>query len=239
MKSLCLLLTFLTACLTTRADESGALARLEASVASPNGVGINRNKDGSVREIRINAPALTNDEIAIFNEFPNLERLTISHAGYADGKKTGVDFSGVRSLADHPALTFFSAGGAVGKEYLAALPALTQITELYVQTTHSVDADWVPIGTMTHLTYLGIRVRNDRMSELTGAMFVHLMPLDNLEKFLLSEMTFDGESEAFVEFVTSRPMLSELTLRRCQQLPDEALAEIRAAKPDLKIQIAD
>ena len=220
-------------------DESSALARLKKSVSSEKSVGVSKNKDGEVREIRVNAPAITNDEIALFNQFPKLERLTISHAGYGSDGKTGVDFSGVKHLATHPSLYYFSAGGALGKNYLAALPALKNVTELYVQTTHSVDADWKPVGSMTHLIYLGIRVRNDRMSKLTGAMFEQLTSLDNLERFLLSEMTFDGDSEAFVKFVTTRPKLRELALRRCSGLPESALAEIRAAKPNLKIEIKE
>lgn len=195
---------------------------------------IKKNKAGKIVEIAVNAPDFSNEDIAIFNDFPDLERLTISHAGYSKNKKTGVDYSGVAVLGEHPTLDYFSAGGAVGKEYLAALPALKNISQLYIQTTHSVDADWAPIGKMQHLAYLGVRVRNDRMSEMTEAFFEHLMPLENLETFFLSEMTFTNPA-LFVEFVTSRPQLTTLVLRRCN-LSDEALADIREAKPELEIE---
>lgn len=224
------------------ADEADVIARLENSLAKPENLGLTRDKtDGTVREIRVNAPNLTNEDIAVFLEFPKLERLTISHAGYGPEGKTGVDFSGVAVLKDHPSLQFFSAGGAVGKEYLAALPALTNVDELYIQTTSSLDPDWAPIGAMDHLTYLGIRVRNDRMSKLTSAMFEQLMGLNGLKRFMLSEMTFGekgGGPEPFVKFVTTRPNLKELIVRR-SNLPDAALAEIHAAMPELKITIQD
>lgn len=215
------------------AGEAEALARLNASLREGREASVSKNASGEVTEIRINAPKLTNEDLALFNDFPKLERLTISHAGYGDGKKTGVDFSGVAALADHPALSYFSAGGAVGKPYLDALAEL-RVPELYIQTTHTVDSDWAAIGTMKHLTYLGMRVRNDRMSELTDAVFEQLMPLENLERFFLSEMTFEGPPTAFLRFVTSRPKLKELTLRRTA-LSESVLAEIRKAKPELEI----
>ena len=214
------------------AEESAALSALEAKVENPR---IKKDRSGRVVEVAVNGPDFSNEDLALFNEFPHLERLTISHAGYAGEKKTGVDFSGVALLKLHPSLDYFSAGGAVGKAYLAALPALTNISELYIQTTHSVDADWAPIGKMTHLSYLGIRVRNDRMSQMTDAFFQHLLPLNNLESFLLSEMTFTDPA-AFVTFVTSRPKLTTLILRRCN-LRDEILARIRTAMPELEIEI--
>ena len=224
---------------SARPDETSALARLEQSVSSPKSLRVTRDKqDGTVREIRVNAPHLHNDDLALFNEFPRLERLTISHAGYGGGKKTGVDFSGVKHLTDHPSLIYFSAGGAVGKPYLAALPNLTKVKELYIQTTNSRDEDWVPIGTMHHLTYLGIRVRNERMSKLTGMMFKHLMGLENLERFKLSEMTFRDDSTLFVTFITTRPKLRELVISR-SNLPEASLARIREAKPDLEIVIQE
>ena len=236
MKAAILLLT-LSLASQSIADEASAIATLEQSVKSPSNLRVNKNDDGQVIGIRVNAPGISNEELDLFNELPHLETLTISHAGYGPEGKTGVDFSGVSQLSEHPSLRYFSAGGAVGKEYLAALAELTNVPELYVQTTNSVDADWAPIGTMKHLTYLGIRVRNNRMNSLTSGFLEHLMPLENLERFLLSEMTFE-DAAPFVKFVTSRPNLSELTIRRCE-LSDSALSEIRAAKPDLEIVIKD
>jgi len=222
------------------ADESAALKKLRASIeGEPN---IKRNDAGAIIAISLNAPDLTNEDLALFNEFEALERLTISHAGYAGlrdkgNKKTGVDFSGVRHLKAHPSLNYFSAGGAVGAEYLEGLAELDQVTELYIQTTNSTDEDWAPIGLMEHLTYLGIRVRNDRMSQLTDDLFLQLMPLRNLERFLLSEMTFEDPA-TFVEFIVSRPKLEELIIRR-SNLSEQALATIREAKPELAIQVRD
>ena len=221
------------------ADEAAALAKLRASVRSEDSLQVNRDKaTGKIKEIRLNGPALQNEDLALFNQFIKLERITISHAGYGFGKKTGVDFSGVEVLKDHPSLQYFSAGGAVGKPYLEALSKLTNIQELYIQTTSSLDQDWAAIGTMKHLTYLGIRVRNDRMSKLTGNMFEHLLPLENLEHFLLSEMTFKDDWEPFMKFILSRHNLKQLSFRR-SNLPEEQLAKIRKAKPNLEIIIKD
>jgi len=217
----------------TFADESSALTKLQNSVSKPKSLSIKRNDANQIVEIRVNGPDLTNEDLALFNEFTKLERLTISHAGYGKNGKTGVDFSGIAQLKDHPTLDYFSAGGAVGEEYLKALSKLENISSLYVQTTSTVDSNWGPIGTMKHLTYLGIRVRNKRMSKLTSAMFKQLMSLDNLESFFLSEMTF-GDPDPFVEFVVSRPNLKELTIRR-SNLPEEDLDRIKQAKPDLEI----
>ncbi|QDT37613.1 hypothetical protein [Stratiformator vulcanicus] len=212
------------------ADDATALARLKEKVPEPR---VGKNRQGEIVQISVNAPNLTNEELALFNQFQHLQKLTISHAGYKKGGKTGVDFSGVAALKDHPSLKYFSAGGAIGKEYLKALSQLSNIDELYIQTTNSMDEDWAPIGEMTHLTYLGVRVRNDRMSKLSEGFFPHLMPLDNLERFLLSEMTFK-DPQPFVDFVISRPNLKQLTLRK-SKLPEASLAEIRKAKPDLEI----
>ncbi len=234
MKTLIPILLFaLAAPAATSAGEATAVAKLEASVRSPKSIRIAKNDEGAVTSIRLNGPALTNEDLTIFLQFPKLESLTISHAGYANGKKSGVDFSGIAVLADHPSLRNFSAGGAVGKPYLDALAKLENVPELYIQTTHTVDDDWAAIGTMTHLTYLGVRVRNDRMSKLTEGFFAHLMPLENLERFLLSEMTFTDPAP-FVEFVTTRPKLQELIIRR-SPLPESTLTQIREAKPNLTI----
>ena len=221
------------------ADEAAVVAKLEKVVKSPKSLRLKKDrKTGKVVELALNAPDLQNSDLAIFNELKHLQRLTISHAGYANGKKSGVDFSGVAVLKEHPSLRYFSAGGAVGKEYLAALAKLRNVPELYIQTTHSLDADWQPIGAMTHLKYLGIRVRNDRMSKLTEGMFGHLKPLKNLERFMVSEMTFK-HPQPFVDLVTALPKLKELTIRRCVGLPDAALTLIRSAKPDVAIVIVD
>lgn len=238
ISSLFAFLLFLT-CGGATADEAAVLAKLERSVSSPKSFSARRDRaSGALVEIRLNAPDLKNGDLALFNELKTLQRLTISHAGYAKGKKTGVDFSGVALLRKHPSLRYFSAGGAVGKPYLAALAQLTNVPELYVQTTASVDADWAPIGTMRHLTYLGIRVRNDRMSKLTEGMFRRLMPLKNLERFLLSEMTF-RDPMLFVKFITTRPKLQQLSIRRCTKLPQSALDAIHTAMPDLEIEISN
>ncbi len=106
---------------------------------------------------------------------------------------------------------------------------------IYIQTTTGVDEDWAPIGTMTHLTYLGMRVRNDRMNKLTDEVFLQLMPLENLERIFVTEMTFKDPSP-FVRFVTSRPKLRELTVAK-SNLPEPAIAAIRAAMPDLALKI--
>lgn len=223
----------------TRADEAAALARLERSVSSAKSLSVTKDrKTGAVIEIRVNAPDLRNDDLGLFNEIPTLRRLTISHAGYRQGGKTGVDFSGVAVLSRHPSLRYFSAGGAVGRAYLAALAKLTNITELYVQTTHSVDTDWAPIGTLHQLTYLGVRVRNDRMSKLTEGMFTPLTGLRNLEHFLVSEMTF-REVAPLVKLAASCPRLKQLTLRRCQGLSAADLDSLRRAKSGLELVISD
>ena len=215
------------------------ITKLEKSVTSPKSVRFKKDRQsGHIIELALNAPDLQNDELKIFNQLPYLKRLTISHAGYAKGKKSGVDFSGVVHLRSHPTLEYFSAGGAIGKEYLAALAKLENISELYVQTSHSLDADWQPIGTMTHLKYLGIRVRNDRMSKLTEAMFPHLKTLVNLERFMVREMTFKNP-QPFVDLVVSLPQLKGLTIRRCMNLPKSAVDAIRRAKPGLAIEIRD
>ena len=85
-----------------------------------------------------------------------------------------------------------------------------------------------------HLTYLGVRIHNGRMSKLTGKLFAHLMPLENLESFLLIEMTFKEDSEHFLQFILSRPKLQQLTFRQ-SNLPEAQLAKIRQAKPNLEI----
>lgn len=221
------------------ADEAAVMAKLRDSVDKATSVRVKKErKSGHVIELALNAPDLRNDDLQIFNQLPHLKRLTISHAGYARGKKSGVDFSGVAQLKNHPTLQYFSAGGAIGKEYLAALAQLDNISELYIQTTHSLDADWQPIGTMTHLKYLGIRVRNDRMSKLTEAMFPYLKPLKNLERFMVSEMTFKNP-QPFLDLIISLPKLRELTIRRCVNFPESALTLLRRAKPDLAIEILD
>ena len=225
--------------LCIHADEAAVLNKLRGTVDKPQTVRVKRDREtGNIVELALNAPDLQNDDLRLFNQLPHLKRLTISHAGYAKGKKTGVDFSGVIHLRKHPSLDYFSAGGAVGKEYLAALAQLINITELYIQTTHSVDADWKPIGTMTHLRYLGIRVRNDRMSNLTEGMFVHLKPLKNLDHFLLSEMTFK-DPQPLIDFVVTNRKLKKLTLRRCVNFPRDARDAIRRSHPDLQIEIRD
>ncbi len=217
-----------------RADEAAVIAKLEkANGGKP--LTMKRNADGSAKEISMNMPDLTNEDLALFNQLTKLERLTISHAGYVKGKEAkDRTFAGVAALKAHPSLKYFSAGGAVGKEYLAALAQLTNIPELYIQTTHSVDADFAPVGTMKHLTYLGIRVRNDRMSKLTDRLFDQLTGLEKLERFLLSEMTFT-DSGSFVKFITTRPKLKELEIKSSPTLPESALNAIRKAKPGLKI----
>ena len=98
------------------------------------------------------------------------------------------------------------------------------------------DADFAPIGKMKHLTYLGIRVRNDRMSKLTDRVFDQLTGLRKLERFLLSEMIF-GDPGSFVKFVTTRPKLKDLEIRSSPTLPESALNAIRKANPGLKITI--
>jgi len=204
---------------------------------------ISRNDSGDIVAIGLNGPDLTNEDLAMFLGFPALEKLTISHAGYAPGpdgktRRTGVDFSGLAVLKDHPTLRFFSAGGLLGREYLEALSQLSNVTELYVQTTQTEDADWAAIGEMEQLTYLGIRVRNKRGGGgLSNAFFENLTKLENLERFLLSEM-FMEDSEPFVEFVTSRPKLQELEVRR-SELPEGTLDSIRKARPNLKIEMVD
>lgn len=90
---------------------------------------------------------------------------------------------------------------------------------------------------MEHLTRLAMRVRNDRMNKLTDNLFKHLMPLENLQHFLVSEMTFKNPAP-FVEFIITRPDLKELVIRR-SNLPESALASIREAKPDLKIEVVE
>lgn len=216
------------------ADETSALAKLRQSVDEPKDLKVTLDRNGRAKEISVNGPNLTNDDLALFNEFSQLERLTISHAGYSGQGKTGVSFAGVAQLKAHPTLKYFSAGGAIGKEFLAALPALTNVPELYVQTTHSADADWAPVGTMKHLTYLGIRVRNDlKGSKLTDHLFDQLLPLVELERLLISEMTFNDPAP-FVKFVTTRPKLRELTLKNSNLSP-AALAEIRQSMPKLEI----
>ena len=234
-------LIFLTAALAgfvssvdTLADEASPLAKLEAKVEKPR---ITKDKEGRIIQIAVNGPDFSNEDLALFNGFPHLQKLTISHAGYARGKKTGVDYSGVALLKDHPSLEFFSAGGAVGKEYLAALPALTNISELYIQTTSSVDEDWAPIGEMDHLVYLGIRVRNGRMNQLTEGFFEHIEGLENLERFLLGEMTFK-DFNPFLDLLATYPKLSELTLRRCE-IPEGALDRLKARFPKLVIEVVD
>ncbi len=232
-----LLALFLAAFVTggACADEAAALAKLTDSVARPPNV--QRDAVGEIIGISVNAPDLNDDDMSLFNDFKSLKRLTISHAGYSARGKTGVGFSGVRHLKAHPSLEFFSAGGNIGKEFLAGLAALDNVPEIYIQTTISVDQDWAPIGTMTHLTYLGMRVRNDRKNTKspTDDVFLHLMPLENLERVLVSEMTFK-EPAPFVRFVTTRPKLRELTVRQ-SNLPETAIAAIRAAMPDLDLKI--
>ncbi len=220
--------------LVALADEAAALARLQQSVSKPDELNVKRHADGSAQEIRLNSPDLTNEDLALFNQLPKLERLTISHAGYVKGKPLkDRTFAGVSALQSHPSLKYFSAGGAIGKEYLAALAQLKNAPELYIQTTHSSDADWAPIGTMKHLTFLGIRVRNDRTKTLTDHLFDQFTGLDNLERFLLSEMTFTDPAP-FVKFITALPKLKELEIRS-SNLPDTARAAIAKAKPGLKI----
>lgn len=90
---------------------------------------------------------------------------------------------------------------------------------------------------MTHLTYLGIRVRNKGMSKLTSGFFKELMTLDNLERFLLSEMILEDPAP-FIEFVVSRPKLQELTIRRSEFDP-AILETIRKAKPELEIVVEE
>lgn len=192
---------------------------------------------GMITEIAVNAPDFRNEDLVRFNEFKHLKKLTISHAGYASGKKTGVDFSGVAHLKDHPTLTYFSAGGAVGKEYLVAVSKLTNISELYIQTTHTVDQDWAPIGKMTQLRFLGIRVRNDRMSNLSDAFFKHLKGLKNLERMLVSEMMFEDPTEFHV-LISSLPKLRELEIRR-SNLSTDNVTKLRQAHPKLRVTISD
>jgi len=220
------------------ADEAALLAKLEDSMrGEPR---IQRNDDGEVIGIALNGPDLSNEDLALFNEFVSLEKLTISHAGYGGkrpkGEKlTGVDFSGVKALKDHPSLRYFSAGGAVGRPYLEGLSELKQLPELYIQTTSTVDEDWEPIGELTQLEYLGVRVRNDRMNKLTSDFLKHLMPLKNLERFLLSEMIVKDPAP-LVEFVTTRPKLEVLQISRCE-IPESAMEAIRKAKPELEIEV--
>ncbi len=237
MKTTRLLALFLAVVVAggAHADEAAALAKLTGSVSHPPRV--QRDAAGEIIEISVNAPDLSDDDLALFNEFKSLKRLSISHAGYSPRGKTGVGFSGVRHLKAHPSLEFFSAGGNIGKEFLAGLAELDNVPEIYLRTTTGVDADWEPLGTMTHLTYLGILVRNERMNKLTDEFFLHLMPLENLERLSVRAMTF-RDPAPFVRFVTSRPKLRELTVSK-SNLPQPAIAAIRAAMPDLDIQIED
>ncbi len=59
------------------------------------------------------------------------------------------------------------AGLRLGKPYRRGLAALDNVPQIYIQTTTSVDGDWKPIGTMTDLTNLRMRVKNDRMNKST------------------------------------------------------------------------
>lgn len=229
-----LLLTLLLVSVTAlHAGEAEVLATMEARFGLK--LNVKRHADGSAKEISVNRPNLPNEDIALFNQLTKLERLTISHAGYANGKPSKTqNMAGVGVLKEHPSLRYLSCGGEVATEYLAALPQLTNIPELYIQTTHSVDADFAPIGGMKHLKYLGIRIRNDRMSKLTDHVFDQLGGLTGLEHFLLSEMTFTDPAP-FIKFITALPRLKQLEIKASPTLPESALDAIRKAKSGLKI----
>ncbi len=223
-------------------DEKAVVSQLQSLVSNP--LNIERNKAGNVIGINIDAPDFKYEDFELFLKLPKLKALKIGHAGYVKDKRgrntpSGEDFSGVSILAKHPELTHFSAGGALEKPFIDGLSKLKNIEHLMVLTTHSKDHEWGKISELTNLKSFGIRMRNrpedNQPKGRTDHIFNQFLGLKNLEHFTLREMHFI-DPKPFVDFIVSRRNLKLLTISD-SNLPQAALAKIKAARPELKITI--
>ncbi len=225
---------------TANTDRQGRLVRLEArglkSDAPDKGwarVELDA-ESGHVVRFSADRAAFTNEELAVFAQFPRLERLTLWHNSNFHDRSVPIeefDGSGLAALHDLPHLTHLTlAGGGLadaGLEAAAKLPAITSLGLWHTRISDVGMAAW-----KDHPRLEEINLGPFWAEELTDRTARVLGGLPKIRKVVFKEtyLTFEGGLRPLL----AAESLEELDLGNSLLEPEDVkrLAEFR---PDVKL----
>lgn len=177
-----------------------------------------------IESLGFNAPSFTDKGLAVLSQFPKLRKYGTDHGGF-----TGSGFASLAGLKDFQAFSFNGSG--LDDAGMEAIGGLVHLRELSAYHDRYTSKGFANLAKLTELEKLKLAPANSPY--YTGADFIHLSGLTNLQELWISQMVI-GYDDGLSHLKPLRK-LKKLSLIACG-VTEEDLAKLKADHPDTIIE---